>query len=282
MKPASLLSILKNLISRIRVVVVIDIIVFVFLLLPIGVVVISSFTASTSLNFPPQGLSLQWYARVLSLLANDPNAGKAGLLNSIIFSVTLATIVVIISSIAGLLCAYGFVKYSFPGKNFLEQYINLPLIYPLVITGVSLLILFNAINFYFPLIMLVIGHVIVTIPYAFRNDVAVLRTIDPSFEEASMSLGANGITTFRRITLPLAKFGVFAGALFAFLISFDMFTVTFFLYNAVFKPYPMWLYEYVVVGMDPTLGALSTMIIGVDLIIMLALDRIVGIQKVVL
>jgi putative spermidine/putrescine transport system permease protein len=128
---------------------------------------------------------------------------------------------------------------------------------------------------------LIIGHTIITIPYVIRTVAAVLYRFNRSLEEAAMNLGANPLKTFFKITLPLIKTGVIAGALFAFIMSFDNFAVSIFLTGPTTETLPIVIFMHLRYETDPTLAAVCTLlIIGITALVFL-LERFMSLEQFV-
>ena len=126
---------------------------------------------------------------------------------------------------------------------------------------------------------LVIGHVVITLPYVVRTVTASLQMLDPQMEDAARTLGANGLWTFYRVTLPLIRPGLVAGAVFAFVTSFDNFTVSMWLKDAEHVPMPLAIFSFITRFLDPTLAALSALLILMSVGIILTVERALGLQK---
>jgi putative spermidine/putrescine transport system permease protein len=122
---------------------------------------------------------------------------------------------------------------------------------------------------------------ILTLPYIVVTTGASLEIFDERLEEAAMNLGANRLRTFWHVTLPVIRSGVISGAVFAWLISFSNFTVTFFLYSGEVRPLPMWIYEVILYRVDPSLTALSTFLVLLTLSVLLILNRLLALGRLV-
>ncbi len=120
----------------------------------------------------------------------------------------------------------GLVRFDFPGKRLLNTFVLAPMIIPGIITGISLLILLNAIQLPRGYIYLIIGHVVLTLPYIVITVSSQLYGFPRELEEAALSLGANELQTFWEVTLPLIAPSIFAGMLFAFTVSFQEFVAS--------------------------------------------------------
>jgi putative spermidine/putrescine transport system permease protein len=127
---------------------------------------------------------------------------------------------------------------------------------------------------------IVAAHVIITTPFVVRNCAASLAGISLSLEEAAICLGANRARMFYEVVLPLMRPGVIAGVLLAFIISFNEFTVTYFLYTVDVMPYSIWLFTKSNSSLDPTIFALSTLIILFDALLIWTIDLAIGKQGV--
>jgi putative spermidine/putrescine transport system permease protein len=252
--------------------------VFAFLLAPIVIIVLTSFTATTTVTFPPTEFSLQWYGRFFEHLVDAPGV-KPELFRSLLMSIQIGLIVALLATVAGVLAAYAFRKYNFFGRAAFRQLLLMPLMFPQIVTGIALLVWFSSFRFVGPIERLVIGHVILTLPYVIVTVGASLELHEESLEEAAIGLGASHLQSFWRITLPLVRPGIVAGAIFAFIISFNAFTVTFFLYSGDARPLPMWIYEYLNYFLDPTLAVISTFLIALTLLAVVTLERLIGIRR---
>ena len=194
-------------------------VVYAFLLAPIAVVVLASFNAGNFLTFPPQGLSLRWY---FVLFENEV------FMRAIRTSLWVAAVASVISTAIGTAAAIFAVHYAGRLKDAVRVAMLAPLLLPEVLTAIALLFFFYAIGIGTRTMGgMVAGHVVITLPFVFMNVAASLESFDPAYDLAARSLGANRWARFRRIMLPLIKPGVIGGALFAFIISFDTFTISF-------------------------------------------------------
>lgn len=126
------------------------------------------------------------------------------------------------------------------------------------------------------MLKILIGHLVIILPYIVRNTLAILSSFDWTLEDAAASLGAGPVTTFFKITLPVIKPGVMAGSLLAFLYSFDEAVVSSFLTNAKFSTLPVRILNYMEFSFDPTIAAISTILILGSLALMLLMERAVG------
>jgi putative spermidine/putrescine transport system permease protein len=241
-----------------------------FLVFPIIVVIAASFNKSAYIQFPPQSFSLRWYINILS---------RYKFIDGFQISVIIASIVTLISTFCGILASLALVRYNFRGKNLLNSYFLSPIILPEVVTGVCLLILFSNIGMFNNMFNMIIAHIIITIPYVIRTVSAVLYRFDRSIEEAAMNLGANPVQTFFKVTFPLIKTGVVAGALFSFIMSFDNFAVSIFLSGPRTETLPIVIFMHLRYEVDPTLAAVCTLLIAGIVAIVFFLERFISLEQ---
>jgi putative spermidine/putrescine transport system permease protein len=220
-----------------------------FLLVPTLVVVPMSFTASNSLTFPPEGLSMQWYEKMLT-----DRQWSTGFANSAQVAFTTA----ILATALGTLAALGTVRGRFPGRSVVNGLILSPLIVPVIIIAIGMFSVFLRWRIAGSLPGLVVAHTALALPFVVVNVTTSLRTVDRNLELAAQSLGANPVRTFQRITLPLILPGIMAGGLFAFITSWDEVVVSIFLTSARFRTLPVEMWEQVRQVVDPTVAAVAT------------------------
>src|SRR6185436_7359712 len=139
---------------------------------------------------------------------------------------------------------YALYRMRFRGVSVLRQYFLVPLMFPEVVTGVALLVWFIELPVFGLAGRMILGHLILTMPSVILTVGATLEATATDLEDAAVGLGASRARAFWSVTLPLIRPGVVAGALFAFIISFNTFTLSYFLYSADAKPLPMWVFEY--------------------------------------
>ncbi|MBB4303215.1 putative spermidine/putrescine transport system permease protein [Rhodobium orientis] len=245
--------------------------VYITMLLPPIIVVGASLTAGNSMVFPPEGLSLRWYHEAFQ---------NTAFMNAFVMSLELGFAAMFLSLAIGFAGAYGMDRYRFFGRETLRATALSPLIVPVVVLGIGLLQLLTAIGFGQTFFGLLIGHVIITLPYVVRTLTTSLALLDRSYEEAAANLRAAPHVVLRRVTLPLLLPGFLSAGIFAFVISFGNITLSIFLGFAGAETLPVQIFTYVEHSYDPTLAAVSTMVIVLTVIIMLAIERIAGMDKV--
>ncbi len=243
---------------------------YVFLIAPIVIVVMASLNAGRFLVFPPEGLSLQWYAKFLD---------SGPFVRSFLFSLRLAAVVTLIATMIGTAAALYVVRHA-RQRGALRMLLVAPLQLPGIMTALALLIFYYGIGLggtsYLGLLM---GHVVVCTPYAFLTVSAVLYNFDRSLEEAARSLGAGTFTTFRRVTLPIIKGGVISGAVFAFITSFDQFPISLLLSGVGTTTLPIQVFDYLRFSFDPTAAAVGTVNILITLAVVILTERLVGLES---
>ncbi|HEX9013644.1 MAG TPA: ABC transporter permease, partial [Anaerolineaceae bacterium] len=189
-----------------------NVLVYVFLLAPIVVIVVSSFGSTGFLAFPPQGLSFRWYASAL---------GNQQYWSAFQTSIGIALTVGVLATIIGGMASVALVRFRFPGRGLLTALFLSPLMLPTLVLAVAILLLSSQLHLEASTGRLIAAHLIVTVPYVLRTSMPVLQRADRALEEAAQDLGATPISAFFLVTLPVVRSGVLAGALFAFMISFD-------------------------------------------------------------
>jgi putative spermidine/putrescine transport system permease protein len=244
--------------------------VLVFILAPIVVVIGTSFAHSPIYEFPPRQLSLRWYVN----LGQVPD-----LWDAFVFSLEIAAAATVLTVGFGSLAAYALVRGNLPFTNAVAAFLISPLMLPGIIVGISLLMLFRMVGFDYPFWALVVGHVVITMPYAVRTVLASLQLFDFAQLEAAETLGARPLTAVRRVLVPQIMPGLVAGALFSFVTSFDNYAVTMFLTDARATTLPIKIINYTETSPDPTVSAIATLLFAFSVLTLLIGDRIVGLRK---
>jgi putative spermidine/putrescine transport system permease protein len=244
--------------------------VYVFLMLPIAIVVIASFNSGKYLKFPPDGFSLRWYANFFRL---QP------FMDALALSFVLAVVAAAIATAIAIPAALYYVRHAGRWREAFRMVTLAPLLLPEILTAIALLFFYYQIGIGTKSVLgLYLGHVVICIPFAFLQVTSALYNISPSLEEAARSLGAPAWTTFRRVTLPLIKPGVINGALFAFIISFDTFAISFLLKDIGSATLPLQLFDYLRFNFTPEAAAVSSLSILMTLIVVVATERLVGLK----
>jgi putative spermidine/putrescine transport system permease protein len=245
---------------------------FLLLFTPIVLVILLSFGGDAFTSIPPRSYSLRWYRNIFA---------RDEFVSAFFTSITVAVIVTPVSVALGTASAYALWKRPGALSRVLEPLLMSPVLLPLVVTGLALLVFFNRVHFYAGLANIVIAHVIITFPYSFRAVLAALARYDRQLDEAAASLRVRPWPAFRYVTLPMIRPGLFAGALFAFVMSFDDFATTIFLITPGTKTLPIAIYQYMEFNLDPTVSAVSALLVFVAVVGVLLVERTIGMDRFV-
>ena len=233
--------------------------VLIFLIVPTLIVIPLSFSPTSIMQFPPESWSLRWYEKYLS---------QPGWVSATWNSVIIAVITPFLAVPVGSLAAYALVRGTFVGRKTVSFFMLLPIIVPTLVTAIAIFKVFSQFQLSGTILGFVIAHAILAIPFVVTIMTATLKGVDPQLENASMTLGASRVTTVRMVTLPIAAPGLMASALFAFLISFDELIVAIFLSSPVLNTLPKKLWDGIRLELDPTLAAVSTILVVVSLLVL--------------
>jgi putative spermidine/putrescine transport system permease protein len=244
---------------------------YIIMIVPILFVVLSSFTAGRTLSFPPQGFSLQWFEKAL---AYEPFIDSLG------SSLLLAILTTIIALGLGVPIALAIARSTLRGKSFVQSLFVSPLIVPELVIGLALyqqvMITLRLDSF----IALMLGHIVILLPYAVRVTGATLALGDTSIEDAARGLGASPFHTFRTVTLPLMRPGIISAALLSFITSFNNVPLSLLLQSREFRTFPVTMLDYVQQSYDPMIAAMSTLIMAGTVVIAIIAERTVGFAKI--
>lgn len=230
--------------------------VFAFLYLPIAILIVYSFNGPGVGGFPPRDLTLNWYRILLEDGAIWESVGN---------SLMVAFAAMVIALAFGIPAALALDRANFPGKALFRRLVLLPLILPGIITGLSLLMLFNAVQLKLSLLTIVLGHGTALISVATTEVFAGLQKLDRAQEEASLDLGATYWQTFWRITIPNLKLPIIGAALLIFTLSMDEIAVSFFLIGRD-NTLPLEIWGRLRRGITPEINAISTIIFAFSLV----------------
>lgn len=242
-----------------------------FMLAPLLIVCVVAFTPENTLSIPTTHLSLRWFKAVFAH-SDFVQSFK----NSLYLALLSATLATVIAVPAGLAIA----RHNFRGRDALNALFLSPLIIPHLVLGVALLRTFSLIGATGSFVWLALAHVVIITPYALRLVLASVEGSDRSAEQAALSLGASQATVFRRITLPMILPGVTGGWLLAFINSFDEVTMSIFVTAPSTVTLPVRMYMYATESIDPLMAAVSALMVAVTAVAMLVLDRIYGLDKI--
>lgn len=231
---------------------------------PVLILIASSFNRSR-FAMEWEGFTLEWYARLLE---------RGDILEAFRASLVVALTSTALATVFGTLIALALARHVFPGRRLYQGFLYLPIVTPEIVFGISLLVLFAAAGVRLGLGTITIAHVAFNISFVAVVVLARLHGMGKDLEEASMDLGAGPLTTFFRVTLPQILPGVVAGALLAFTMSFDDFVITFFVAGVGSTTLPLLVYSMVRRGVEPTINAISTIILLATTIAILVAYRL--------
>jgi putative spermidine/putrescine transport system permease protein len=245
-------------------------IVVLFILGPLFVIIGGSFTETPYVAFPPTGFTLRWYQQLLH---------RGDFLNSFLASIVLALLCSGVAMVLGVLAVVGLHRHRFLGHALFRAFLMSPLVLPTIVTGVALLQFYYLIDMAAALPGLLIGHVLITIPYVVRTVGAGLAGLDPAIEEVSSSLGAGAVRTLLKVIIPAIAPSIMAAMIFVFITSFDEATVSIFLAAPDLMPLPVRIYSYIDFAVDPMVAAVSTLLIVFAFGIIALLQRLLGLDR---
>ncbi|HYZ64547.1 MAG TPA: ABC transporter permease [Acetobacteraceae bacterium] len=244
-------------------------VIYVFILGPIAITAAVSFNEGNRSAFPPAGFSLRWWGAAFGPQWIGP----------LLFSLQLAAITAALSAVAGGLLGFALQRYEFRGKAALRTLALGPLLLPSLITGIALLQFLTLIGLvdWLGFGALLIGHVVICLPFCVRTTLVGLASMPRGLENAAASLGAPSWAVLRHVTLPLAMPGVAAGAIFAFVHSFDDVNLSLFVARPGQQPITVAILAFLEYGFAPTLAAVSIISLLIPLVLVALFGKLVGI-----
>ena len=242
----------------------------VFMLAPLVIVCVVAFTPEGYLSLPTRGPSLRWFRAIFDY----PEFLRA-FRDSLWLAALSSTIAIGLAVPAALAVA----RHRFPGRDAITALFMSPLMVPHVVLGIAFLRFFTQIGLAGGFVGLVLAHVIVIFPFALRLVLAASYGVDQRVEHAAISLGADSATVFRRVTLPLILPGVVSGWLLAAINSFDEVTMTVFIASPSTVTLPVRMFLYIQDNIDPLIAAVSACLIALTGLLLFALDRIFGLDR---
>lgn len=231
-----------------------------FFYIPLLILIVYSFNEGKSMVW--KGFSLKWYEELFMYSDNIWKAFR--------YSVFIAVLSGIISTVIGTLGAIGLQWYDFKGKKALQLLTYIPLVIPEIILGVSLLILFATIKFELGLTTIFIAHTTFNIPFVLFIILSRLEEFDYAIVEAAYDLGATELQTLIKVIIPAILPGIVSGFLISVTLSFDDFVTTFFVAGPGSSTLPLRIYSMIRLGVSPVINALSVLLIGISIILTLS------------
>lgn len=246
------------------------VLVYLFLALPVLVIALSAFSPDPYPQFPPHGFSLRWFEALMQ---------DEGWMTSLSVSALLLVVATPVTVALGTFAAWALARLEFRYRGALQAFILSPLMIPQVVLGIALLYVLTAAGIAGTLSGLVIGHVVVALPYVVRTVSVSLAVMDRRLEAVSMSLGAGRWYSFRKVTLPLIKPGIMAGAVFAAVTSFGEVSVSLFLSAPDTITVPVRVFNYVDQTFDPTVNAISVIFILLAVLLLVVIEKTLGLVR---
>ena len=207
---------------------------FSFIYIPLGVILINSFSADKGLGWPPSGFTTEWWGKA---------AQNEGVREALWTSIWVGAVATLVALVLGTLLAFALGRYRFFGRESVSLLVILPIALPGIVTGIALNNVFTTFLGGLTIYTLIIGHVTFCIVVVYNNALARIRRMGGNVEEASADLGANGFRTFVHVTFPLMRSALLAGAILAFGLSFDEIIVTIFTAGPGVTTLPIWIYQ---------------------------------------
>ncbi len=240
------------------------------LTLPTLIVLLASLSSAQTLQFPPPGLSFQWYISLLTFTEVKSAAWT---------SFQVAAMTAVICVVLGICASLAMARSRARWVAAMDALVMSPLALPGVAVGLGILTFFSLTGAPLSIATLVIGHVVICTPYVVRNILASLTQLGSTLQEASTALGASPQYTFWQVTLPLIRQGVMIGTFMAFLTSFDNITVSLFLSDARTEVLPMRMWSMIENDLDVRAAAISGVLIVITALLMIVMERVSGLSK---
>ncbi|CAN5601135.1 ABC transporter permease [soil metagenome] len=243
-----------------------------FIYLPLLVIGIYAFNASTNQAWPLSGFSVQWFERAFE---------QSGVRDALFTSIRAGLGATAIALVLGSLAAFAVQRYRFFGRETVTFLLILPIALPGVVTGIALNAAFNTADVQFGLMTIIIGHATFCVVICYNNVLARVRRVSRHLEEASMDLGADQWQTFRHVTFPAIRTALLAGGLLAFALSFDEVIVTTFTTGGGERTIPIWILQnYTRTTGLPIVNAVALILVIVSIVPVYVAQRLAGAESV--
>lgn len=240
-----------------------------FIVVPLLVVVATSFTASTFIAFPPNGFSLRWYQEVLA---------DARFLRALGISLRIALIACAVTTVIALLAGVALERYRFRGKAALHSLFTMPLIVPMVVLAIGALFMFSSLGIARTVSALVLAHVVITLPYALRLLVTALSVLDRDIERSAVILGASDPRVFFDITLPQIVPSLIASVILTFLVSVNNAILAVFLSGTRTETLPLLMFNLTENAVSPAISAMAGLVLLITFAFLVLLERLFGLD----
>lgn len=246
--------------------------VYIFLFAPLIIIAMTSIGTENYIAFPPKGFSFKWFLNVFN---------SDSFMKSMSISFSISGIATMVALIIGIPASYGLSRGNFKGKGALKSFFFSPLIVPGIVVGFSVfqfLIVKLALPIYTSLL---IGHTLVIVPYIIRVVGSSIEGLDYSIEEAAVSLGCTKVQSFFKVVMPNITSGIIASFMLAFINSFNNVPVSMFLTGPGVSTLPITMMNYVEYNYDPTVSALSVLLMIITIGVMFVAEKTLGLGKFV-
>lgn len=244
--------------------------IYVFLLAPILIVVVASFNPSQSNALPTGGLSLRWYREF---------ADSDGFVKAFKFSLQLGLVSATLATAIGMISAYGIVRFLGRRRALGQALSLMPMMIPHILISLSLLLLLTQVTLP-EIALLVIGHVMICLPFTIAGIIASLEGVDHQLELAAWTLGASRLRILWEVTIPLVAPGLVSSMLFAFIVSFGDVYISLFLSSPGKTTLPIEIFTYMLWDSSPVVAAITTVQMAMIIVLGLLIERLVGLRKV--
>lgn len=253
-----------------RLITLVALLTFLFIFLPLILIIITSFNSADTISLPLDGFSLQWFAKVFK---------SRSLVQSFKNSLTLALVSSVIGIGIGLLAALAIVKKPSKLSNALLSIFLSPSLIPGIVIG-YVLFHFLVVSLQIPLnLALILGHLLVVLPYCVRIICASLKEIDESMEEAARTLGCPPMKAFIVVVLPNLRPAIISAFMLSFINSFNNIPVSMYLKGPGMNTLPYSMMNHIEYNFDPTVSALSVMLMGMTLVFMALINRSMNVRQ---
>jgi putative spermidine/putrescine transport system permease protein len=232
-------------------------IVYAFILIPSLIVIPISFGGSGEMTFPPRIWTWELYQHLFT---------SASWIGPIVQSLKVAAATMVVSMIIGVPAAYGLVRFDFPGKRFVMLLLMSPILIPVIVISLGLYLYLSRLHLVGTTAGLVVSHVAYVTPFMMMTVMAGVKKLDPALEFATTIMGANRRTVFFKVVLPQLRPSILAGALFAFLVSFDEVVIAWFLTSPTTTTLPVRMYSSIQWDISPVIAAVSALLTLLSLI----------------
>lgn len=245
-------------------------VVFAFLMIPLFIITVTAFGGGSAITFPIESFSMKWFAKVFELKSFR---------KSFVTSLEVAFLATLIALIVGIPAAYALARSNIKGKQMLKSIFLSPTIVPGIVIG-FILYQFLILTLRIPVFpSLLAGHFMVTLPYVIRIVGSAMEQFDFSIEEAAWSLGCPKKAAFFKVVLPNVSSGISSAFMLAFINSFNNIPVSMFLSGPGISTFPSTLMNYIEYNYDPTVSAVSVLLMLATVVIMVVVDRTLGIAS---